>query len=506
MIAAGVAVLLLVGGTSSAQAASSATIEGVVKDADGKPVAGATVYALSPDRGPGVKNKTRKATTNSKGRYRIKTSPAGWYQLKASADLGGPCKIKVGPRNPVKVKNGKKRTVNLTLPNLIEVTYRPVDEDGEFLTGVPVTGCAKRTEVDGQQGYRTYVKATAKHLDIRSYVHSSYKDVAGQTYRANAWRPTVRVPVSLPKRGTADLGEIRLAPSEGTGSVTGELKIIGSARDARIMLGKKGGGLFDYNVHTVLKKDRRFEFTEVPDGSYELRFEASTVRVPVTVRNGEPVDVGTVEVDLSGSINAITTVSKKVAEAGWCVMVRSNKAFSGLPGETFLAGECRGGWGDEENDDPAERRPGRRGTTIKHLGPGTYTVTIGDIRTTDRPGYVGKSVKVRVRSGEKAVVDFPKARIDARDRTVKGTVKNKAGKPPVRYALLYTDHDDYWGKVRVSSSGKFTFKKVSSHPMRIEFTNGFNEKNEWTSLGQVVAKAKVSAGSKNVRLKTVKVR
>ena len=112
-IAAGATLALLVGGVLPAEAASKASIEGVVTDTDGKPVAGATVYAFSPDRGPGVKKKTRTATTNSKGRYRIKTSPAGWYQVKAKADLGGPCTVRVGAKKPVKVSSGKVRKANL---------------------------------------------------------------------------------------------------------------------------------------------------------------------------------------------------------------------------------------------------------------------------------------------------------------------------------------------------------------------------------------------------------
>src|SRR5690606_37146583 len=101
---------------------------------------------------------------------------------------------------------------------------------------------------------------------------------------------------TMPSTGTVDLGEIAVAPSEGAGAVAGELKISGGASDAHIMLGAKGGGFRDFDAHVTVKKNPRFEFTDIPDGSYELRIEGAMVRIPVKVRGGQSVDVGAVEV------------------------------------------------------------------------------------------------------------------------------------------------------------------------------------------------------------------
>lgn len=504
ILAAGVTLALLAGGALPSAAASRATIEGVVKDANGKPVAGATVYVLSPDRGPGVKKKTRKATTNSKGRYRVKTSPAGWYQVKASVDLGGPCKIKTGPRKPVKVKHGKKRTVNLKLPRLIETTYRPVDQDGELVPAGPDAGCFKRTTVDGEQVYRTYLKASAKSSKFR-WPSTARQTIVneGRTYWIEPGKVYSRVPLDLPKKGKADLGEIVSPRMKGTATVRGALDIRGVGA-ANLALVAQPGGLDPLRWTTWVNEDdddQNFAFPEVADGKYLLEVSGTAVSVPVTVKNGAPVDLGTIKVDLSSEIKVVATVSTKVARQGWCIVVDS-KIFSDPDAAYGI--DSRGRCAGEDPDDPdAPNTTGRVRETLDQFAPGTYTVSVG--RPTDK--VWSKSVKVRItKSGQSVFAKLPKLRIDGFDRTVRGKVKNVSSKPPARYAhLLRTDGVEI-DRVRVRSNGTFTFKKVSHRGGRVEIRNAFNPKNQWSGDKQVVAKVKIPAGTKNVRLKTVKVR
>ncbi len=78
LAALGALLLFFPGAPTLAQEAATGTLEGVVKDSKGSPVAQATVTAQGPE-GP------RTATTDAEGRFSVATLPAGSYTVTVEA-------------------------------------------------------------------------------------------------------------------------------------------------------------------------------------------------------------------------------------------------------------------------------------------------------------------------------------------------------------------------------------------------------------------------------------
>jgi hypothetical protein len=132
-----------------AQAADTATISGRVTDKDGKPVAGASVFAT---RGDGS---AQGGKTNAKGDYAIPSVPAGTYKVEAfPVDSSYDAQLYRITSKIVKVSSGDTPTVNIQLATVPTMLFTVLGPDGRPLADMPVQIKVKQS--DGLWGEPQY--------------------------------------------------------------------------------------------------------------------------------------------------------------------------------------------------------------------------------------------------------------------------------------------------------------------------------------------------------------
>lgn len=286
-----------------------------------------------PDRGPGVTSKTRTATTSSQGRYRVKTSPAGWYQVKAAVDLGGPCKIRVGAKKPVKVGSGKVKQVNLKLPDLVELRYRPVAADG-YSRALPSEVCWRKQTFDGKAWVRAYVPARSSHVDITWHdviMDHRFIEQDGRSFFVDPGRPVTRH--SLPKAtdGVIDLGYLWEPGTAGTATVAAKFRLEGRS-STRVALERQDSAADLWRIVTTVSDEDELTFPEVPVGRFKLVVDGQSTRYTVDVPEGGAVDLGTVDLRLTSQVRVRTSVDSKLRGEDWAVDLTAKHHFD-FPGD-----------------------------------------------------------------------------------------------------------------------------------------------------------------------------
>ncbi|MEZ5316413.1 MAG: carboxypeptidase regulatory-like domain-containing protein [Vicinamibacterales bacterium] len=253
----------------------TATVAGLVSDADGRPMSGAEVrLQMLSDRSFGWR-----AATGADGTFTMRELPAGEFYLRASKHdhletYYGEAAWGVGRRRVVLDEGGAARDLHLTMTRAGRITGTIADEAGR-----PAPKAFVRLQrLDGPMFGRTIVPPTTSGADGRfeitgvppgDYLVRASIDPAGNawTYYPSADRPERAEPIRIGAGGERTGVDVRARPMTTT-VVRGRVSSAGGT-PVSALVRISGAGLSGGRSQTA-GADGRFTFDAMPPGVYDV--------------------------------------------------------------------------------------------------------------------------------------------------------------------------------------------------------------------------------------------